>query len=191
MKLKKFNEMFDPMGSWNPKQLDNQSEPKQLDNQSEPKQETPTEESELSSEVKKEDFKDQEYLKSLPNNPEKLRNALDKGLDPSTIQQLLLRVCFRDNLIESCGILVDCMKDDDITYGTTTGKEAKSNLCKRAAEYGRIEFLNKFYELGWFNDFDNEDWEDILTWLKISRQMKNRPDDKEKTEKFLLDIKKQ
>ena len=23
MKLKKFNEMFDPMGSWNPKQLDN------------------------------------------------------------------------------------------------------------------------------------------------------------------------
>ena len=34
MKLKKFNEMWDPMGSWNPKQLDNQSEPKQLDNKS-------------------------------------------------------------------------------------------------------------------------------------------------------------
>ena len=25
MKLKKFNEMFDPMGSWDPKQLDNKS----------------------------------------------------------------------------------------------------------------------------------------------------------------------
>lgn len=34
MKLKKFNEMWDPMGSWNPKHSDNQSEPKQLDNKS-------------------------------------------------------------------------------------------------------------------------------------------------------------
>ena len=81
MKLKKFNEMFDPMGSWNPKHSDNQST-----------EETP---------VIEEPKEDLEYLIKLPANPEKLTAALDGGLDPSTMMQLLLRVCFRDNLTES------------------------------------------------------------------------------------------
>lgn len=182
MKLKKFNEMWDPMGSWDPKHPDNQSTDKNPVIEEEPKN------SQFSG--KKVDFKNQEFIKSLPSNPNKLREALDAGLDPSTMEQLLLRVCFRDNSKESFELLVNQMKDDDITYGSNTGKEAKSNLCKRAAEYGRIEFLNKFYGLGWFNDFDNEDWKDILTWLEISRQMKNSPEQKEKTKKFLLGIQK-
>lgn len=163
MKLKKFNEMFDPMGSWNPKHSDNQ-----------PTEETP---------VIEEPKEDTEYLKKLPADPEKLTAALDGGLDPTTGHNLLLRVCFRDNLKESFNILIDRIKE--FNYGDYN--DVKSHLLKHASQYGRIEFLNKFDELGFFDELSEKDWEDLFTWLRISRQL-NDPKEKEKVQNFLLDI---
>jgi len=168
MKLKKFNEMFDPMGSWDPKHPDNQIE-----------KETPE-----VKEVSNEDFKNPEYVKSLPANPEKLIKALDEGLDPTTMSHILLRVCFRDNLKESFEILMSLIKEKDLN------SLQKLLLCKYSAEYGRIEFLKEFESLDWFKEFDETDWKNLLEWLELSRQMKNRPDDKEKTKQFLLSLKK-
>jgi hypothetical protein len=171
MKLKKFNEMWDPMGSWSPKHPDNQSTEKNpvID---EPKEEENS--------VKE----DPEYLKKLPTNPEELTTALDAGLDPTTGHNLLLRVCFRDNLKESFNILADRIKE--FNYGDY--KEAKLHLLKHTSQYGRIEFLNKFYQIGLFDELSDSDWEDLFTWLKISRQLDNT--EKEKVKNFLLGIQK-
>ena len=177
MKLKKFNEMFDPMGSWDPKQLDNKSTERTEDN--------PVIDEELPIKaIKGKINTDPEYIRKLPNNPEELTSVLDAGLDPTFAQNILLRVCFRDNLKDSFNILIDRIKE--FNYGNYNN--AKSHILKQATEYGRIEFLKKFYELGYFNDFNDSDWDDLLTWLRISRQMKNS-DDKKKTEQFLLDLK--
>lgn len=172
MKLKKFNEMFDPMGSWDPKHPDNQIG-----------KETP-EVSNEAPEVSKEDFKNPEYVKSLISNPETLRKALDEGLEPTAMSNILLRVCFRDNSKESFDILIDSIKNK------ISDKEEKLHIIKHASQYGRIDFLKEFENIGWFKEFDDNDWVSLFEWLKLSRQMNDRLDDKEKTRQFLLNLKK-
>jgi hypothetical protein len=163
MKLKKFNEMWDPMGSWDPKQMEDIEKPKEDPDQ------MPV---------------STEYLRKLPTNPEKLTKALDEGLDPTILQNFLLRICLRDNLIESINILIDRIKE--FNYGNYTG--AKLHILKHTSQYGRIKILNKFNKLGFFDELSDRDWEDLLIWLNISRQLKDSGE-KEKVKKFLLDIK--
>jgi len=162
--LKKFNEEFDPMGSWNPNHSSNK--------------------------IKKE-FSDDE-LKELVKDSNSLEEAFEEGLDPTIKSNILLRLCFRDNLVNSFNTLIDRIIEED-NFGTDAISRdvTKLKLAQWASEYGRIEFLKKFNELGWFNDFSEKNWDDLFNWLRISRILnrENREDDKEKTKQFLLNIK--
>jgi hypothetical protein len=90
MKLKKFNEMFDPMGTWNPKQLDNQSEPKE---------ETSVTEEEIKEELKK-------RLKDLYHNVNlDYDNRIEQLL--KIHQTWLRRVLSTSNAINNLDSIVD------------------------------------------------------------------------------------
>ena len=45
-----------------------------------------------------------------------------------------------------------------------------NQIIKWAAEYGRIECLEYFKESGIFDSISDSDWDDIFTWIRISRK---------------------
>jgi len=103
MKLKKFNEMWDPMGSWNPKHTDNQISKKE-----EPKIVT---EQEIKEELKKR-LKDSVYNKvgSLDDRIEQLlkihKTWLDRVIKTDSIEEIVNSIVkYEKNLNNGTGPL--------------------------------------------------------------------------------------
>ena len=136
---------------------------------------------------------------SVVSNAKSLQYCLYAGLDPAFNSYMPFRHAFKGSwkgpsdtgepYMESFDLLLKYMEK---TGGSGTLAEkltVKGNMFpKWAGEYGRVEVLEKFVEIGLFDSFTDKDWNDILIWVEIGRKM--TPKQKEDTLKLLKDEKK-
>jgi hypothetical protein len=119
-----------------------------------------------------------EIFKNVVNEVEPLQFCLSAGLDPNFGQSLPLRACYKgtwtkvDNVgkpyYEPFLLLMEYIKKTKLWKDLLEGKG--NQIIKWAAEYGRIEILEYFKEAGLFEKISDGDWDDIFTWIKISRK---------------------
>ena len=119
-----------------------------------------------------------EIFKNVVNAVEPLQFCLSAGLDPNFGQSLPLRACYKgtwskvDNVgkpyYEPFLLLMEYIKKTKLLEDLLNGKG--NQIIKWAAEYGRIECLEYFKEAGLFEKISDGDWDDIFTWIKISRK---------------------
>ena len=119
-----------------------------------------------------------EIFKNVVNAVEPLQFCLSAGLDPNFGQSLPLRACYKgtwskvDNVgkpyYEPFLLLMEYIKKTKLWQDLLNGKG--NQIIKWAAEYGRIECLEYFKEAGLFEKISDGDWDDIFTWIKISRK---------------------
>ncbi len=119
-----------------------------------------------------------EIFKNVVNEVNALQFCLSAGLDPNFGQSLPLRACYKGTWknINDVGesyykpfiLLIDYIKKTKLWDEILNGKG--NQIIKWAAEYGRIECLKYYKEAGIFDKISDNDWDDIFTWIKISRK---------------------
>lgn len=119
-----------------------------------------------------------EIFKNVVNAVEPLQFCLSAGLDPNFGQSLPLRACYKgtwkdqrnvgEPYYEPFLLLMEYIKKTKLWKDLLEGKG--NQIIKWAAEYGRIEILEYFKEAGLFEKISDGDWDDIFTWIKISRK---------------------
>lgn len=120
-----------------------------------------------------------EIFKNVVNEVEPLQFCLSAGLDPNFGSSLPLRACYKgtwekvtgntgESYYEPFLLLMDYIKKTKLWKDLLDGKG--NQIIKWAAEYGRIECLEYFKEAGLFDKISDSDWDDIFTWIKISRK---------------------
>lgn len=109
---------------------------------------------------------------------EPLQFCLSAGLDPNFEQSLPLRACYQGTFksitepgepyYDSFLLLMEYIKKTKLWQDLLDGKG--NQIIKWAAEYARIEILEYFKEEGLFDKISDSDYNDIFTWIKISRR---------------------
>jgi hypothetical protein len=117
-------------------------------------------------------------FKNVVNAVEPLQFCLSAGLDPNFEQSLPLRACYKgtwkdqrnvgEPYYEPFLLLIEYIKKTKLWKDLLDGKG--NQIIKWAAEYGRIECLEYFKDAGLFEKISEGDWDDIFTWIKISRK---------------------
>lgn len=114
-------------------------------------------------------------FKSVINDKEALHYCLNAGLDPTFEHHLPLRACIKgtydknnkpgEQYYESFLILMKYMeRTSDIVKVLHDGNGMSA---KWAGEYGRLDMLKYFDELGLFKNYTTKDWDDIVGNSKI------------------------
>lgn len=118
-------------------------------------------------------------FKNVVSSVEPLQFCLSAGLDPNFEQSLPLRACYKgtwqdlrnqgEPYYEPFLLLMEYIKKTKLWKDLLDGKG--NQIIKWACEYGRIQILEYFKEAGLFEKISEGDWDDIFTWIKISRKV--------------------